>query len=343
MCCASAHNLWCVDPSALIFVALAVAWAAYLIPKALEHHDAGARSRTVDRFSHTMRVLARREPVGGRTTRLVRPGESLSEPADTADAPATAAADEPTEAVAAVESVVTVEVSAGNPPRTDDAGRPGISITDTGSWAMAQASVRRGAAATAARRRRRVLGAILLLTALVGSCAAGRVIHWAWIAAPLVLLAAWLVACRLMVRNERARRRPAARPARPARTDRTDRPTDQAQQPESAPREPVADADATAEVPVVTAELVEGGPAGSAGDTPTAATEAGWAPVPVTLPTYVSKPAAHRTVNTIDLDSTGVWTSGNTVADSALAREADAARAASQQQAPSAERRAAGS
>jgi hypothetical protein len=49
-----------VDPSALIFVALAVAWAVYLIPKALEHHEEGARTRTVERFSARLRVLARR-------------------------------------------------------------------------------------------------------------------------------------------------------------------------------------------------------------------------------------------------------------------------------------------
>ena len=46
--------------------------------------------------------------------------------------------------------------------------------------------------------------------------------------------------------------------------------------------------------------------------------------MPVTLPTYVTKPAAaRRTVRTIDLDSTGVWTSGRTDADSQIAREAD--------------------
>ncbi len=51
-----------------------------------------------------------------------------------------------------------------------------------------------------------------------------------------------------------------------------------------------------------------------------------WDPVPVTLPTYVTKPAAaKRTVRTIDLDSTGVWTSGRTDADAALARESDEA------------------
>ena len=51
-----------------------------------------------------------------------------------------------------------------------------------------------------------------------------------------------------------------------------------------------------------------------------------WDPVPVTLPTYVTKPAAgRRTVRTIDLDSTGVWSSGRSESDSAIAREAEAA------------------
>ena len=51
-----------MDLSALIFVALAVAWAAYLVPKALRHHEDAAASRSVD-GSDRMRVLARREPV----------------------------------------------------------------------------------------------------------------------------------------------------------------------------------------------------------------------------------------------------------------------------------------
>ena len=60
-----------MDLSGLIFVALAVAWAVYLIPKALRHHDEVVRSRSVEKFSHTMRVLARREPVDRRNARLV--------------------------------------------------------------------------------------------------------------------------------------------------------------------------------------------------------------------------------------------------------------------------------
>ena len=63
---------------------------------------------------------------------------------------------------------------------------------------------------------------------------------------------------------------------------------------------------------------------------PAAALEPGlWDPVPVTLPTYVDKPAAvRRSVRTIDLESTGVWTSGRTEVDARIAREAEAAQAA---------------
>ena len=43
---------------------LAVAWAVYLIPKALRHHDEVARTRSIDRFSTAMRVLSRRAPGG---------------------------------------------------------------------------------------------------------------------------------------------------------------------------------------------------------------------------------------------------------------------------------------
>ena len=51
---------------------------------------------------------------------------------------------------------------------------------------------------------------------------------------------------------------------------------------------------------------------------PTEGGEALWDPVPVTLPTYVSKPAAPRDVAAIDLDSPGVWTSGRLPVDEAI-------------------------
>jgi hypothetical protein len=232
-----------VDLSGLIFVALAVAWAAYLIPKALRHHEDVVRGRSVDRFSQSMRVLARREPVSARTARLV----------------------------------VT-------PPRDEARRVPPPSIDE-------QHAARRSAARTATRRRRRVLALLVLaLTTMIAAAVAHR-LAWPYVAIPGVLLVGWLVACRLMVRTERSWH-----------------PVD------------AADRDLTGEIdPVPSATADE-----------TAAPEVArdpklWDPVPVTLPTYVSKPPARRSVRTIDLDSTGVWTSGRTEADSALAREAEAA------------------
>jgi hypothetical protein len=227
------------DLSGVIFVALAVAWAAYLIPKALRHHDDVVRGRSIERFSESMRVLARREPVSARSARLV--------------------------VTPARES----EVVARSPEE--------------------QYAARRVATRTATKRRRRVLGLLVLAIAgTVAACVFHR-IGWAYVAIPAGLLMAWLVACRVMVRKERSWR----------------------------PVDASLDAALTGEI-----APVEGAPQ------PAAATRAEprdpklWDPVPVTLPTYVAKAQAGRTVRTIDLDSTGVWSSGRNAADSALAREA---------------------
>ena len=249
-----------MDLSALIFVALAVAWAVYLIPKALRHHDDVVRSRSVERFSHTMRVLARREPVNRRDARLVvAPARAKSSP------------------------VVTTK----GPVRVDP---------------------NRETEKRATRRRRRVLGLILLANAAVITVAAFAVIDWWYVAIPAGLLVAWLVACRLMVRRER--------PVRVQR-DRT----------ASTPVDPAA-GEPTPDEPMVEAESWDDD--APTGQTPAIVDPSLWDPMPVTLPTYVGKPAAERrTVRTIDLDSTGVWTSGRTEADAQIARDADdAARTA---------------
>ncbi len=248
-----------MDLSALIFVALAVAWAVYLIPKALRHHDDVVRSRSVERFSHTMRVLARREPVNRRDARLVvAPARAKSSPVVTTKGP------------------VRVEVN-------------------------------RETAKRATRRRRRVLGLILLANAAVVTVAAFAIIDWWYVAIPAGLLIAWLVACRLMVRRERT--------VRVQRNSAVSTPVKTA-------GEPTLD-----ESPAEAESWDDDAPTGQ---TPAIADPSLWDPMPVTLPTYVGKPAAERrTVRTIDLDSTGVWTSGRTDADAQIAREADdAARTA---------------
>ena len=50
-----------MDLSAIIFVVLALAWAVYLIPKALKHHDELASDRLVEGHSDKVRILARKK------------------------------------------------------------------------------------------------------------------------------------------------------------------------------------------------------------------------------------------------------------------------------------------
>ncbi|MBF4163654.1 divisome protein SepX/GlpR [Nocardioides acrostichi] len=288
-----------MDLSALIFVALAVAWAVYLVPKAIKHHDEVVRSRSVDRFSHTMRVLARREPLNRSDSRLVvTPGRRTSVPL--------------------------VERKAGSSEAVE-APAPRVLTADQ----------RREAANRAARKRRRVLlallGAIVAVTLLAGL----SVVHWWYLAVPVTMLVAWLVACRLMVRRERGLAGPLARIPGPAITDTGDIVRPGATPPSGPGRG--HDDDRTADVPAVKAPLAAEAPAAheaapaqqaqARAHAEAADQEGLWDPLPVQLPTYVTKPrAARRTVRTIDLDSTGVWTSGRTDADAALAREADAQR-----------------
>jgi hypothetical protein len=72
-----------VGLTGIIYASIVVAWAAYLVPLALRRHDEAARSRSVDRFSSSMRVLSRRGSAGiGRVVvspprtadRVLRPG-----------------------------------------------------------------------------------------------------------------------------------------------------------------------------------------------------------------------------------------------------------------------------
>lgn len=276
------------DLSALIFVALAVAWAVYLIPKALQHHEDAVRSRSVDRFSHTMRVLARREPVNRRDARLVvSPGRTPSAPIVTTKHVTTASQDQ-----------------------------------------AAPAPFTRAAALRAIRRRRRVLGLILVSLATTITVAAFGVISWWYVALPGAVLVAWLVACRLMVRGEQGRRF-------------------DAELLEATGEQPVVRASLPPldEVPVEPPSEESVDPLEDTTSTPAITDPSLWDPMPVTLPTYVGKSTAQaRSVRTIDLDSTGVWTSGRTEVDAAIARKAeDEDRAARQAAQVEQQRRASGS
>jgi hypothetical protein len=178
-------------------------------------------------------------------------------------------------------------------------------------------TISRESARRAARRRRRVLTFLLVALVAVGATSYLAYTPWWSTAIPGGLVIAFLVVARLTVRAQQVRR---AAPVQPTR---------------SAPAEavePVAPSRATAPAEVEPdlglddtqgfsrEELAEAVAAPMLDD-------AGlWDPLPVTLPTYVNKARARRTVRTIEI--TGITSSGHDAADTELARTAEeAARA----------------
>jgi hypothetical protein len=159
-----------------------------------------------------------------------------------------------------------------------------------------------------------VLSLILVACVVVGGLAGYGTIRWWYAAIPGALLVAWLVACRLMVKRERNVATPAVTPAEttsasPAAT--------------TAVRRESADGSGVDEADLIAGAETESIPRAVVDPVPSADPTL-WDPVPVTLPTYVSKPpAVRRTVRFIDLESTGVWTSGRSEAESRIAREAE--------------------
>lgn len=256
-----------MDLSGIIFVALAIGWAVYLIPKALQREDDQALSRSVESFSDSIRVLARR---------------GASATADSEAAPAPAA------------------------PATPAA--PAMKVVYRGS---------RKAAAEAARRRRRVLGVLLVaLLATVGT-SYFAVTPWISAAVPAILIVTFLVIARFSVKASRR----VLVPAQPAGITVEETQADLGTEDTSGiSREELAKAVAQ----------------------PT--TDAGglWDPLPVTLPTYVNKARARRTVRTIELTGEGVTSSGHNADDSKLASQHDEKRVTAKQEEETPQKKVAG-
>ncbi|MGZ4485613.1 MAG: divisome protein SepX/GlpR [Nocardioidaceae bacterium] len=273
-----------MDLSGIIFVALAIAWAVYLVPKALKHHDEVARTRSIDRFSTAMRVLARREPVSRRDSRLV------VTPARGADNPR----------VLVPSATPVAEAAQVDAPPAAAAPRP-----------LRPAS-QRAAARAAARRRRHILSFLLLADLVVAVLAGLAVLAWWSVAIPVALTLLYLVLCRTQVRRDQVagwdREIVASAEAEPAARRRAAR----VEVREGVRYDEFDDAEDTVAIDVALLDAVA------------VTTEDGgslWDPLPMTLPTYVTKPKARRTVRTIDLNEPNTWTSGRTEEDSRLVAE----------------------
>ncbi len=295
-------NVCPVELSGLIFVALALVWAVVLLPKALRQHDEVAQTRSVDRVSDGMRVLARREVVSEREARLVRTPPRAPAPR--------------------AERVAAAPTTEARPPRAP------LSKERVRTRIAAQ----RKAAAAAARRRRTIL--LLLLVACVGvgvAAALGQLPLWT-VAIPVVLTVGFLVLARVLVRREHARwdaqllELKVLASTSPAEST-TDAAVDQDTVPDATELpavEVVEEASVEAQLAVVSGlDDTSSFPLGLLDDvTPTTDSGSLWDPLPVTLPTYVSKPRASRSVRTIDLQAPGVSSSGHDAASSALVADA---------------------
>jgi len=138
----------------------------------------------------------------------------------------------------------------------------------------------------AAQRRRRVLLALLAVVSLTVGLAAVDLLPWWGVAVPGGLLVAFLVVARVSVRTMR----------------------------QGLDARFTEISQGSSETTVIlsrkeVARIVE--PTGLSGPRTSANKQPGalWDPVPITMPTYVSKPLAPRTVRTIDLSGPGVTSS----------------------------------
>lgn len=171
-------------------------------------------------------------------------------------------------------------------------------------------TITREAARSAARRRRRVLALLLSTLAVVSVTSYLGYTPWLTTAVPTTLIIAFLVTARLTVRAQQAR---------------VLAPTVAADV-RSAVQAEVAPADTQADLTTEDTEGLDRAELDAALSAEPVLDEGGlWDPLPVTLPTYVNKARARRTVRTIELTGEGssaITSSGHDAADSALAAEA---------------------
>lgn len=206
---------------------------------------------------------------------------------------------------------------AGKNESVQEAGATGRVITPAAAKPEAPATTHvpldRPAARLAARRRRRTLLTLIALLAATTVAAVTSFVPWLAVAAPVTLIVAWLIACRIQVRGELGLSVPrAARASSAPSTATAPLPSDQ--EDTIVVSGQFEDVDPAREHQMEQVPLTE-----DALDdqiviaVPSVSTtgEALWDPLPVTVPTYVTKPRAGRTVRTIDFAQPGAWTSGH--------------------------------
>lgn len=272
----------------VIYAVIVVAWAAYLVPMALRRHDEAARTRSVQRFSSAMRVLSRRGS-GGDDPLLVAPARQVDKWMSPSLKP----------------SVVLPLPPPKRPSRT--------------------------AQKSAAKRRRWVVIGLVSLTTATAAVAAVAVLPWWSVVIPLTLVLAFLVVARRQVRRfeeafwvEAAQQR--QEPSNVVR--RTAARIDASHGATKHTNDPDDEDTVTLSAKVIAAAADHGQQRVTAMALSTAEGGTLWDPLPITLPTYVDKPAARRTIRTIELGEPGIWSAGHDEDDSRTAGQTTAAEQA---------------
>ncbi|MBC7596345.1 MAG: hypothetical protein H7288_20855 [Kineosporiaceae bacterium] len=157
----------------------------------------------------------------------------------------------------------------------------------------------------AARRRRRTLLSLLALAVIVGGVAGFGYIPWLSAAAPVALIVAWLVVCRVQVRGELGITRKPKSTSATQEYDEEHTIVVSHQFEDTEPDRKRVMEKVDLEANALDEQLVIAVPVGATTG------EVLWDPLPVTLPTYVTKPRAGRTVRTIEFGEPGAWTSGH--------------------------------
>lgn len=265
--------------SGVIVVVIVALWGSLLIPALVRRHDSVPEVRSVDRFSYALRILSRRTPYVPGRREVLVPARSK-------------------EARSPVVSPAPGFVA----DLADRADRAGAEAARTGVRPQAaRAEARRAALAAKRRRTLLALSAAFVLCLGLAVWSGGR--WWLTLGISTVLLVMYVTHLRTeaqqlaAIERRRAQARRRARPVREARA--TARP---------APARAAARATARGtEVAVEQEQHIVLTDDGS------------WAPVPVTLPTYVTKPVVSRPTVA---PPTGSWSDG-------VAMEQRAARYAS--------------
>lgn len=182
--------------------------------------------------------------------------------------------------------------------------------------ALSRPAITRASARLAARRRRRTLLTLLAGLVLVAALVGFKVVAPVWVGVPAALILAWLVACRIQVRGELG----LSGSSRTVTGSASDADATSARVADPANEDTVIVSGQFEEVDPGRAHVMQDVPLeADALDeqiviaVPSVATtgEALWDPLPVTVPTYVTKPRVGRTVRTIDFAAAGAWTSGH--------------------------------